>query len=285
MKGNVMTKEINIALLLKVLKSAWWKMLIITVAVAIAVAAFTSFFVPKQYAASTVFYVLNTSTTSEYTTQALLSAAEYLSNDYIQIIKGDVMINTILERCRNSEELKALGYTADSFKSANAIRSMISSSTSKESSTFSITVTYTDPQLAHYICKFIEEEAPSIIKETSRPSYKSSMYVYIGDTNGNGIRDEAEFQPISEEDLECVKTLRTPSTATLVSPNIVSSTLIAAMLAAVLSYAIFLIVKISDNVIRTADNAEEMVNQTVIGDIPTWSTENKNVKENKDENK
>ena len=64
-----------------------------------------------------------------------------------------------------------------------------------------------------------------------------------------------------------------------------SSTLIAAMLAAVLSYAIFLIVKISDNVIRTADNAEEMVNQTVIGDIPTWSTENKNVKENKDENK
>ena len=57
------------------------------------------------------------------------------------------------------------------------------------------------------------------------------------------------------------------------------------MLAAVISYAIFLIIKISDTVIRTIDNAEEMVNQTVIGDIPTWSTENKNVKDKKDEDK
>ena len=280
-----MTKEINIALLWKVFKSAWWKMLIITVAVAISVAAFTYFLVPKKYAASTEFYVLNTSTTSEYTTTALLSAAEYLANDYIQIIKSDIMINKVLERCQNSEELKALGYTADSFKSQSAIRSMISSSTSKESSTFSITITHTDPQLAHYVCKFIKEEAPAIIKEISRPSYKSSIYVYTGDVNNNGIRDGEEFQTISEEDLECVKTLRAPNVASLVSPNVLSSTLIAAMLAAVISYAIFLIIKISDTVIRTIDNAEEMVNQTVIGDIPTWSTENKNVKDKKDEDK
>lgn len=285
MKGTVMTKEINIALLLKVLKSAWWKILIITVAVAISVAAFTYFLVPKKYAASTEFYVLNTSTTSEYTTTALLSAAEYLANDYIQIIKSDVMINKVLERCQSSEELKELGYSADSFKSPSVIRSMISASTSKESSTFSITITHTDPQLAHYVCKFIKEEAPAIIKEISRPSYKSSIYVYMGDINSNGIRDGEEFQTISEEDLECVKTLRAPNTASLVSPNVVTSTLIAAMLAAVLSYAIFLIVKISDTVIRNTDNAEEMVNQTVIGDIPTWSTENKNVKDKKDENK
>ena len=285
MKGTVMTKEINIALLWKVFKSAWWKMLIITVAVAISVAAFTYFLVPKKYAASTEFYVLNTSTTSEYTTTALLSAAEYLANDYIQIIKSDIMINKVLERCQNSEELKALGYTADSFKSQSAIRSMISSSTSKESSTFSITITHTDPQLAHYVCKFIKEEAPAIIKEISRPSYKSSIYVYTGDVNNNGIRDGEEFQTISEEDLECVKTLRAPNVASLVSPNVLSSTLIAAMLAAVISYAIFLIIKISDTVIRTIDNAEEMVNQTVIGDIPTWSTENKNVKDKKDEDK
>ena len=57
-----MTKEINLKVLLKVLKNSWWKILIFTVAITIAVGAVIHFLVPKKYASTIEFYVLNTST-------------------------------------------------------------------------------------------------------------------------------------------------------------------------------------------------------------------------------
>ena len=92
-----MTKEISLSFLINVLKSAWWKILIITVAVAIAVAAFTQFMIPKKYESTVQFYIINTSTTAEYTQTALLAANEYLANDYITIIKSDKMMEMIAE--------------------------------------------------------------------------------------------------------------------------------------------------------------------------------------------
>ena len=58
-----MTKEINLKILLNVLKNSWWKIIIFTVAVAIVVGALVQFVVPKKYASTVEFYVLNTSTT------------------------------------------------------------------------------------------------------------------------------------------------------------------------------------------------------------------------------
>ncbi len=265
-----MTKEINISLLFKVFKSAWWKILIITVAVAIAVAAFTTFAIDPQYAASTKFYVINTSTTSEYTTTALLSAAEYLANDYIEIINGDDMLEMVKGKLESNQELKDRGYTTFN---KSEIRGMLSSSTSSESSTFTITATHTDYAVAYYVCMALQsKEALDIIKNAARPSYSSNLYQWR-DLNGDGKKDADEFSTISEADLECVKVLRSPeqTSSAPVSPDVVSYTLLAAVASAVIAYAIFLVKKLADTVIRGEESAKDLVDETVIGDIPTWT--------------
>ena len=269
-----MTKEINLKLLLKVLKTAWWKILIFTVVVAIAVGVITNFVIPKKYASSVEFYVLNTSATSEYTTTALLSAAEYLSNDYIKIINGDDMVDAIKEYISDPTRDTSGRYAE---LSTAEIRSMLSSETSTESSTFTITVTaIEDRNLAYYITECIEENAPTIIKDITRPSYTSNLY-----KRGDPIKDEAgeiidyEYVSISEADLECVKVLREPNKATTHAfPNIPTYVMISALLALVLSYLFFLVLKLADTTIRSEENAKELVDQTVIGDIPNWTVNN-----------
>ena len=253
-----MNKEINFFLLFKVLKNAWWKILIFTVIIAVATAAISEFVIPKKYSSTTEFYVLNTSTTSEYTTTALLSAAEYLANDYIAIIHGDRMIETILA------DIAQKGYTT---YSPNKIRSMIGASTSSDSSTFSITVTSTDRDLAFYICDSIKDKSPEIIKEVTRPSYTSSLYRKSLDEFGNDI-----YTQINKDDLECIEVNRAPELAkTHVSPNVLFNTIIAAFLSAGLAYIFFLIRKIADTIIRNEDSARDLIDETIIGDIPNWT--------------
>ena len=157
----------------------------------------------------------------------------------------------------------------------------ISSSTSDESSTFKITITNTDKDLAFYICDSIKDNAPEIIKDITRPSYTSSLYRKTGQKDENGIDI---YLQISEEDLECVKVIRAPELAkTHVSPNVFNYTVIAAVLAACLAYIFFLIRKIADTVIRNEDTAKTLIDETVIGDIPNWTVHNtdKTVKEEK----
>lgn len=271
-----MTKEINLKVLLKVLKTAWWKILIFTVVVAIAVGAVLQFLVPKKYASSVEFYVLNTSTTSEYTTTALLSAAEYLSNDYIKIINSDKMIETIQEYIKDPNR----GYTDISDAT---IRGMISSDTSSESSTFTITVTATeDKALAMYISEAITKYAPEIIKDITRPSYSSNLYKQVITKDEATGEQKIDYAKIDEADLECVKVIRSPQLATThVSPNVVTYTAIAALLAAVVTYVFFLILKLADTTIRSEENTKELVDETIIGDIPNWTLNNDTNKEEK----
>ncbi|MBO7311029.1 MAG: hypothetical protein J6U86_06520 [Clostridia bacterium] len=255
-----MSKELNFLILLKVLKAAWWKILVFTVAIAIAVSLFVEFVIPKKYASKTEFYILNTSTTSEYTTTALLSAAEYLANDYIEIINGDKMMEAVLA------DIAEKGYVT---YSPNSIRSMISASTSADSSTFNITVTSTDKDLAFYICDSIKDNAPDIIKGITRPSYSSSVYRKTNqkDENGNDI-----YVPVSEEDLECVKVIRAPELSkSHVYPNVFTMTLVSAVFAACAAYVFFLIRKLADTVIHSEDGAKELIDETIIGDIPNWT--------------
>ena len=270
-----MTKEINLKVLLKVLKNSWWKILIFTVAITIAVGAVIQFLVPKKYASTIEFYVLNTSTTSEYTTTALLSAAEYLSNDYIKIINSDRMMEKIREYLADPNR----GYDD---VSVSDVRGMISSSTSTESSTFTITVTATeDKVLAMYVAEAITKYAPEIIKDITRPSYTSNLYKQVV-TKDEAGKEEKEYVKINEIDLECVKVIREPQLATThASPNVIMYTAIAAILAAVVSYVFFLILKLADTTIRSEENTKELVDGTIIGDIPNWTVNTETDKEEK----
>ena len=52
-------------------------------------ALFTQFFIPKKYSSSVKFYVVNINSDQDYASATNLAAAEYLVNDYIEIINGD----------------------------------------------------------------------------------------------------------------------------------------------------------------------------------------------------
>ena len=261
LKGIIMTKEISLSLLLKVLKSAWWKILIVTVVIALAVAAFTEFVIPKKYQSSIEFYILNTSTTSEYMTTSLLASAEYLASDYIKIINSDQVVGIIIDK------LEAEGYQEVTPKK---VRSMISSTKASDASTFTITVTSTNADVAYVMANAIKDEAPEIIRSITRPSYSSNYYQKVKDP----ATGEEIFEKIDESDLECVVPVRAPQRAiTHSSPNIVTYTLLAALLAAFATYVLFLLLKLSDTTIRSESNFKELVGTsvTIIGTIPYWS--------------
>lgn len=260
-----MTNEISLVLLFKVLKSSWWKILIITLAVVLVVAAVTEIAIDKKYSSSTEFYILNASATSEYTTSALLSAVEYLANDYIDIILGDRMVDQII---KDLTEKGCTGCTPQN------IRKMISASTSAGSSIFNITVTHTDRNVAYYVSESIKNNAPDIIREISRPSYISNMYrkEITYDEHGNAVE---KYVQITAADLECVVVIRSPELAiTHVSPNIIFNTLVGGVLAAGLSYIIFLIRKIFDTTIRSEETAKELFDHPVVGNVPAWNVSN-----------
>ncbi len=258
-----MTKEISLSLLLKVLKNAWWKMLVIAVAVAAAVAAFTEFVIPKKYESSVEFYVLNTSTTSEYISTSMLASAEYLSNDYIKIINSDQVVNIIIQKLADA------GYDTANI-TPKKIRSYLSSSIATGSSTFSLTVTTTNKDVSYIIAKAIRDEAPAVMREVTRPSYASNYYKRVVGPDGN-----VTFEKIDVSDLECVIPVREPQVAkSHSSPNVVTYTLIAAFLAACAVYALCLLRRVSDTIIRSESNIKEFIDPsiTIIGTIPYWST-------------
>ena len=257
-----MANEITLSFLFNVLKSVWWKVLIFTVIVALIAASFTAFLIPKKYASSTVFYIINTSVSNEYTTTALLSAAEQLANDYIEIIRSDSVLSKI------AEDVSGKGYPQITPKS---IRPMISAATSTEASTFSVTVTSTDKELAYLIAQSIEANAPSVIKNITRPSYTANLYKFAG-AGSDGEITADDFVRITEENLECVKIIGQAKLATShSSPNLITNTILAAIIAVVLSYGIALIRKLFDTVIRSEASVKTMVKQPILANIPIWS--------------
>ena len=252
--------------LLKILKSAWWKMLIFAVLIGLLVGACTELFIPKKYSSSIDFYIVNMSITSEYTTNSLLAATEYLANDYIEIIKGDAMMEKINEKLT---EWGKETYTHDD------LRSMISSKTGADTSIFSISVEAESANLAYAISKVICEYAPDIIKDITRPSYVANLYVYQG-VGADGIKTADDYALISETDLECVGVVRAPvKPEEPVSPNPVQNSIVSGILMAMLVYILCFTVKVSDTVIHSEENLKSLIDKPVIGNVPHWHINSK----------
>lgn len=255
MKGNTMSNEINLGYLWKVFRSAWWKIVIIAVVFAIAAAGLT-FLIPEKYSSSTSFYINNASSTTEYTTSSLLSAVEYLANDYVEIILSDKMIDSILADIRQKtyEEIDPSTLTAKN------LRNMISSKTSANTSIFNITVTCTDRAMAKDICQYIEKHAPAIIKEIARPATEVNIY----------YKDGEHYYPY-ENQLECVSVVRSATDAVHVSPSLIVNTVIGGFVGALLAYALFFLRKFFDTVIRSANDVKELIDKPILADIPDWN--------------
>ncbi len=257
-KGINMTKEINLSTLFKVLRSNWWRILIIAVVVAVAAACFTEFVMQKKYKSSIEFYIINASISTEYTSTNLLASAEYLANDYIGIINSDEMVNTVVDT------LEEEGYTFE----PKTIRAMLSSTVATTASTFSITVTTGNPELSLRVAEIIATEAPAIIRGTAFPYSSTNYYIGKEDSNGN-----MQYTQLDSSNIERVSVLRNPVKAeSHSSPNLVTNTLLAAIVAAAASYAVILFRRLSDTTIRSEHTVKEILDPsiTIIGLIPYW---------------
>ena len=248
-----MNKDITLGYLLKILKNSLWKILAVTVVMAIIVACFTIFLMPKKYNSSIVFYIVNTSTETDYTTGTLLSATDYLANDYIAIIQSDYMLTAISDKLKSDHSIE---YTA------SEIRGMITSETKTTTSIFSITVECENAEHAYLIAYYISVGADNVIKEFAKPD--DIILSYRDEETGELIKIPIEPQ-------DPVKVLRDPElNEEPVSPSLVVNVLITVFVVAVVMYLIFFLKDLLDSTIRTEENVKEKIKHPLIGTIPEW---------------
>ncbi len=283
-----MTNEINLSILLRTFKRCWWKVVILALVAMLCMAAFTVFFIPKKYSSTMEVYIINANANVDYTTSSLLDAAETLANDYVSIIKGDAMLDKLIEGL--AEE----GYIGITHK---MLRSMIRASSPEQSSIFELSVVDTDPGRAYAVAKQIALLAPDHVTDVAKSDSNDRSYMtntiydaidYFNDKrhNNNSDIEENEIRAYLEQfDLglnqqDCIAINVQPKAPTSHdSPSLVMNTLVAGIAAALVSYVIFLVFAISRSVITTEEDIKAAFDYPVIGAIPHWSSHlGKNVK-------
>ncbi len=273
-------KELNLSFLLNVFKKHWWKIVAITLLVMLGATLITQFFVPKKYSSSVKFYVVNVNTDLDYTSASYLSAAEYLVNDYIEIIKSDALPQKI------SEKLKEEGYAV----SASSVRGMISSSAKVGTSVFTVTVSHTDKKLAYRVAQLLEEIGPEEVTKIAKPSDTAGLraaknaQVVLQKLKEDGAFDD-EIPPLDKieefvrlngeqiERLDCIAVIKSPVEATSHdSPNVILNTLLSGIVAAILSFSLFLVISSIASTVVSEDDAKVMLKKPVMSAIPHWET-------------
>lgn len=278
-----MMKELNFSFLLTVFKKHWWKIVAITLLVMILAACITQFFIPKKYSSSVKFYVVNVNTDLDYTSATYLAAAEYLVNDYVEIMQGDTLLGEICE------VLNAEGYTSIT---PSKLRSMIKSASKVETSVFTVTVSHTDKKLAYRTAQLIEELAPSIVTDIVKPVdttgaiIASKTQTVLNKMKADGafpagtelpkleeIQHFLELNGESMTRLECIAVLKAPVEAkTHDSPNLLLNIAISGFVAAALSFAFFLLISSLTSTIVTEDDVKNMIKKPMMSAIPHWET-------------
>ena len=277
-------KEISLDVLFKIFKKNLWRILIFTLVVMIAVAAFIHFFVPKKYSSSVKFYVVNMNSDYDYTSSSVVSAAEYLINDYISIIKSDYMLNKI------AEELKQ-----DGVKNVTPadLNSMIVGSSATETSVFSISVSSTDKKLAYQVAQIITEIAPKNVTEIAKSAVitsdrMASTFAYVAQqlnlapTDGKNVTAEDIKNLLVAAGLgvgsqsECITAISQPVEDTAHdSPNLPLLTLLAGILAAIVAYVYFAIRVLTNQLVTTEDDVKKLLKRPLIATIPHWEVAKK----------
>lgn len=286
-------KELNFSFLLTVFKKHWWKIVAFTLVVMLGAALFTQFFIPKKYSSSVKFYVVNVNADQDYASANNLAAAEYLVNDYIEIINGDTLLTAV------AEKLTEEGYSVN----ANALRSMIKSSVKAETSVFTITISHTDKALSYRVAQLLEEMAPPVVTKIAKPTdttakrATSNVRTVLNSMMSNGSKEQLKLTWIDPEtgktrtdvpteaviwdhleekgefieQQSCIAVLKTPVEATSHdSPNLIVNTMLAGVVAAVLSYAFFFVISSIASTIVTEDDIKNMIKKPVMAAIPHW---------------
>lgn len=115
---------------------------------------YAHFRIPETYRSECEMYISNyrdiTTTKSEGMSSASLNASQTLVNEYIVVIKNDMMMTKV------AEELQTHGY----FLSAGQLRGCLSLSEVNETAMLRVAAVTTDPELSKAICQSVMDVAP-----------------------------------------------------------------------------------------------------------------------------
>ena len=282
-----MEREISFSFLLKILKKTWWKIAIFALVVMVLVASYTHFLVPKKYASSVEFYILNINASQDNTNIQLLDAAAQLANDYMDIITSEYMLAMVMT------EMEAKGYQNVTIDS---LQQMIQYSTKAESSVFTLTVVHTNPQIAYDVACIITDIAPEAVTAMAKPDSLTheglgeKIYTFINYYNNNHAQDGAKINLTRKEvinmlredfsgiysKVNCIEPIDSPKLATShYSPNLISSTLLGGVIAVFAAYALFLIRALFEQNITSEEDLKRMIGRPIIGTIPHWEVSSK----------
>lgn len=275
-------KEISLDILIKIFKKNFIKILIFSVVVMIVVASFTHFFIPKKYSSSVKFYVVNMNSEYDYTSSAVVSAVEYLINDYIAIIKSDYMLDKIVD------ELAKDGIP----NVTNAqLNSMIVGAASTETSVFTVSVSSTDKELAYKVATILGEIAPKTVTEIAKSAVvttdqMASTFAYVANQLSLNTKDGSM---VTADDIrnvlvmanlgvgsknDCITAISTPMLDTAHdSPNLPVLTLLGGILAAIALYVFYAIRTLTNQHITTEDDVKTLLKRPLLATVPHWEVE------------
>lgn len=274
-----MEHDISLGFLWKSLKRCWILMIVVAVIAALIVGIFVSF-LPKKYSSSVEFYVVNTNTSYDYTTSALLAASAQLINDYVELIKSDVVLNDVAKVVNENRP--------DNSKiSVRQIRSMLSAASSENTSLFEIRVTHTDPKLAYEVACAIEQVAPKAVTDIAKPDRLTNNYLV--EVVWQSLTSLNKAEGITRDDLEallkdlgldgslaCFTTVNSPVVDTTAdSPNIKKYVGMTVLFSAAIVYFVYLIKGFFEMNVFSEDDVKRFVKRPLVGTIPHWDKSSK----------
>ena len=291
-----MENTISLVQFWQVFKQSWWKILIMVLIIAFAAAAIAEYCLPRKYSASVEFYIVNVNQSVDYTTSQTIGVDQQLAENYVQIIKSDAMMSMIREKLKTDHTING-----QPVEISNAqLRSMISYATSKTASTFSVTVTTSNPTFAYQVACYIQDFAPGLVTEISKPGEISTTVPFSTVAASLNEKDPTRYGELAEamqkaadqllkdtgsdrllvtgvqNRLECIQVIREPvENPNHVAPSTSKICFLAALITGVLCYAFFFLCEYFNTAIHSEDDIKRLTDLPILGSIPSWNLSSK----------
>ncbi|MBE6634650.1 MAG: polysaccharide biosynthesis tyrosine autokinase [Ruminococcaceae bacterium] len=245
MENKNLEKEITFADLWKVFKKSIVFMLIAAVLFGSVGVAYSLLIDEPEYKATATFWVNNTSSDYDYTSQAQTSAAVSIASSCVYLASTDIVVRRAVQDYDLTNKLKSKGEDA----CVKEVMKMINArQVDKETVIFSVTVTSDHRVKTFEVINAIQGVMPLVPPELlglKQNEDNAPMIALIGPVTG----------------LAAVSEVKTSAAVVAI---------ICAFVGALAVYAFFFVRDLLDKLVHDENTIKEAVNYPIVGAIPTW---------------
>lgn len=241
--------EISIALLFSIFVKRFAYLVLAVVIGALGALAATKIFMTPVYSSTAQFRVDNTSNSVSTSGSGYIVGMEYIANNYVEEVKGNVFLAEIVKAYNNSITDQGGALTAEAVEkglstlTVEKLSSMITVSPKAETNIFTVKVSSANKQEAYLILKVFEESTPKMLTREN-----SKEFLAVALNNSGSIAKAPD------------------------SPNTMMNVLLGGVLLAVLTYAVFFLIAFLDNTVYDEDALKSRYTVPVVGTLPEWSS-------------